>query len=178
MAPPDRQTNNLPFHPTAMIGRETELAEVLKRLSSETVRMLTLTGPGGTGKTRLGLQAAADLSDRFEHGVYFVDLAPIRAPEAVLPVIARALSIRETSYRPLMQELKDQLKAREILLLLDNLEQVTTAGPLFVELLQDCPKLKMLVTSREPLNVRGEHIYPVPPLSFRPGISNTTASKT
>jgi predicted ATPase/class 3 adenylate cyclase len=166
IASADHPTNNLPFHPTAMIGRETELAEVLKRLSSETVRMLTLTGPGGTGKTRLGLQAAADLSDRFEHGVYFVDLAPIRAPEAVLPVIARALSIRETSYRPLMQELKDQLKAREILLLLDNLEQVTTAGPLFVELLQDCPKLKMLVTSREPLNVRGEHIYPVPPLSL------------
>jgi predicted ATPase/class 3 adenylate cyclase len=166
IASSDRQTNNLPSHPTAMIGRETELAEVLKRLSSETVRMLTLTGPGGTGKTRLGLQAAADLSDRFEHGVYFVDLAPIRVPEGVLPVIARALGIRETSYRPLMQELKDQLKAREILLLLDNLEQVISAGPLLVELLQDCPNLKMLVTSREPLNVRGEHIYPVPPLSL------------
>lgn len=162
----DRQPNNLPSQPTPLIGRETELAEILNRVRSDTVRMLTLTGPGGTGKTRLGLHAAADLVGHFEHGVFFVDLAPIRAPEAVLPAIARAIGVRETSYRPLMDELKEQLQDREMLLLLDNMEQVTEAAPYLVELLQDCPWLKFLITSREPLHVRAEHIFAVPPLTL------------
>jgi predicted ATPase/class 3 adenylate cyclase len=162
----DNRPNNLPTQPTTLIGREKELAEILNRLTSDEVRMLTLTGPGGTGKTRLGLQAAADLIDRFEHGVYFIDLASIRDPEAVLPAIARTLGVREASYRPVLEELREQLQAREMLLLLDNFEQVTAAAPKVVELLQACPHMKMLVTSREPLRVRAEYIFPVPPLTL------------
>jgi predicted ATPase/class 3 adenylate cyclase len=162
----DRRPNNLPVQPTSLIGRETELAEIVKRLGSEEVRMLTLTGPGGTGKTRLGLQAAADLIDRFENGVFFVDLAPIRDPEAVLPAVAHTLGVREASYRPVLEELKAHLQDKEMLLLLDNFEQVTSAGPLVVELLQGCPRLKVLATSREALHVRVEHIFPVPPLKL------------
>jgi predicted ATPase/class 3 adenylate cyclase len=165
----DRYPHNLPSHPTSIIGRQVELAQIHDHLSGEEIRMLTLTGPGGTGKTRLSLHTAASLFDRFEHGIYFVDLAPIRAAEAVLPAIANTLGIRETNYRPVIEELKAKLKDKEMLLLLDNMEQVTTAGPLLVELLQDCPRLKMLVTSREALRVRGEQIYPVPPLSLPAG---------
>jgi predicted ATPase/class 3 adenylate cyclase len=169
LASSERWPNNLPTHPTPLIGRQVELAQILERLGSSPLRMLTLTGPGGTGKTRLGLQAAASLLDRFEHAVYFVDLAPIRVPEDVLLAIAHTLGIRETSYRPVMEELKGKLKEREMLLLLDNMEQVTSAGPLLVDLLQDCPGMKMLVTSREPLHLRLEQVFPVPPLSLPSG---------
>jgi predicted ATPase/class 3 adenylate cyclase len=162
----DRHPNNLPSPPTPLIGRQAELAEIISKLSAPTLRLLTLTGPGGTGKTRLSLQAAADLIDRFAHGVFFVDLASIYAPEAVLPAIAHTLGIRETNYRPVMEELKSKLKDSQMLLLLDNMEQVTGAGPLLVELLQACPNIKMLVTSREQLHLRGEQIFPVPPLSL------------
>jgi predicted ATPase/class 3 adenylate cyclase len=165
----DRRPSNLPSPPTSLVGRGAELAEILTHLRSEAVRMLTLTGPGGMGKTRLGLEAAANLLDSFEHGVFFVDLASIRAPEAVAPAIANTLGIRETNYRPVIEELNSKLKDQEMLLLLDNMEQVTSAGPLLVELLGDCPRLKMLVTSREALHVRGEQIYPVPPLSLPVG---------
>ena len=162
----NHRPNNLPAQPTALIGREVELGEVIKRLSSEGVRLLTLTGPGGIGKTRLALQAAAELIDRFEDGVYFVDLAPIRDAEAVPSAIAQTLGLRGTSDRPLFDELKGQLRARQMLLLLDNFEQVTAAASQVVELLRDCPQLKLLVTSREALHVRGEYVYPVPPLAL------------
>jgi len=158
--------NNLPAQPTALIGREAELDEMIKRLSSEGVRLLTLTGPGGIGKTRTGLQAAAGLIDSFKDGVYFVDLAPIRNPESVPATIAQTLGLRETSDRPLLDELKEQLRAKKMLLLLDNFEQVTGAAPIVVELLRDCPQLKILVTSREALHVRGEYVFPVPPLAM------------
>ena len=92
----NRRPNNLPAQPTALIGREVELAEILKRLSSNQVRLLTLTGPGGIGKTRLALQAAAELTDCFVDGVYLIDLAPLRDPEAVLAAIAQTLGVRET----------------------------------------------------------------------------------
>jgi predicted ATPase/class 3 adenylate cyclase len=162
----DIRPNNLPTQPTSLIGREAELAEITSRLDSDEVRMLTLTGPGGTGKTRLGLQAAADLIDRFEHGVFFVDLASVRDPEAVFPAIARTLGVRETSYRPVLDELIGQLQDKQLLLLLDNFEQITSAAPLVGELLQGCPRLKMLVTSREALRLRVEKIFPVPPLNL------------
>lgn len=162
----DSRPHNLPTQPTSLIGRQAELAGILKRLHSDGVRMVTLTGPGGTGKTRLGLQAAADAIDHFAHGVFFVDLAPIRDPEAVLPAIARALGVREKSYRPVLEELKGQLQEKEMLLLLDNFEQVTAGAPHVVELLQACPGMKMLVTSREPLRVRAEYVFPVPPLTL------------
>ncbi len=132
----------------------------------QAVRLITLTGPGGTGKTCLALQTAAALADRFVDGVYFVDLATIREPEAVPAAIARTVGLRETSDRPLIDEIKAQLQARTMLLLLDNFEQVTAAAPMLGELLQNCPRLKLLVTSREALHLRGEHIYPVPPLGL------------
>ncbi len=162
----DRRPNNLPAQPTALIGREAELAEIMKRLNSEEVRLLTLTGPGGIGKTRTGLQAAAELTGSFEDGVYFVDLAPIRNPESVPAAIAQTLGLRETSDRPLLDELKGQLRAKTMLLLLDNFEQVIRAAPEVVELLRDCPQLKLLVTSREALHVRGEYVFPIPPLAL------------
>ena len=159
--------HNLPAQPTPFIGRQSELAAVKDLLKRDQyVRLVTLTGPGGTGKTRLAVQAAAELVNRFGDGVYLVDLAPIREPESVLTTIARTVGIRETSDRPLLDELKGQLQSKTMLLLLDNFEQVTAAAPKVGELLQDCPQLKVLVTSREPLHLRGEHIHPVPPLAL------------
>ena len=125
----DAIPNNLPAQPTVFIGREVELGEIVKRLTSADVRLLTLTGPGGIGeKTRLSLQAAAELIERFEDGVYFVDLSPIRDPEVVPTAIARTLGLRETSDRPLLDELKELLRAKKMLLLLDNFEQVMAAA--------------------------------------------------
>jgi predicted ATPase len=162
----NRQPNNLPTQPTALVGREAELDDIEERLNDDVVRLLTLTGPGGTGKTRLALQSAAELIDRFPEGAYFVDLAPIREPEPVLAAIARTLGLSESGDRPPLEQLKKQLKDQRKLLILDNFEQVTAAAPLIAELLQYCPKLKLLVTSREALRVRGEYIYPVPPLAL------------
>ena len=160
--------HNLPTQPTPFIGRQAEVTAVKDLLmrDPQDVRLITLTGPGGTGKTRLALQIASALADRFTDGVHFVDLAPIREPEAVPAAIARTVGLRETSERPLIDEIKAQLQARTMLLLLDNFEQVTSAAPMMGELLQDCPHLKLLVTSREALHLRGEHVHPVPPLGL------------
>src|SRR6266545_1563386 len=162
--------HNLPAQPTPFIGRQAEVTAVKNLLmrdpQGQDVRLVTLTGPGGTGKTRLALQTASELADRFKDGVHFVDLAPIREPEAVLTAIARTVGLRETSDRPLLDEIKAQLQARTMLLLLDNFEQVTSAAPMMGELLRDCSHLKLLVTSREALHLRGEHIHPVPPLGL------------
>ncbi len=160
--------HNLPVQPTPFIGRQSELAAVKDLLTRDRqeARLVTLTGPGGTGKTRLAVQAAADLVNRFSDGVYFVDLAPIREPEAVLTTIARTVGIRESSDRPLLNELVGQLLSKAMLLVLDNFEQVTAAAPRVGEVLQSCPQLKLLVTSREPLHLRSEHIRPVPPLAL------------
>src|SRR5688572_2740840 len=163
--------NNLPAQPTPFIGRQAEVAAVKELLTRDVqeVRLVTLTGPGGTGKTRLALQVAADLIDRFPDGVHFIDLAPIRDPEAVLATIARTLGLREPSDRSLLDEIKAQLRTDKMLLLLDNFEQVTDAAPRIMELLQGCPELKLLVTSREALHLRGEQIHPVPPLGLPRG---------
>ncbi len=167
LAPPaDFPRENLPIQPTPFIGRQAEVKAVKALLMRENVNLVTLTGPGGTGKTRLALQAAADLISHFEHDVYFVDLAPIHEHEFVLAAIGRAVGLRETSDRSILDALKEQLRPKKLLLLLDNFEQVTAAGPKVVELLRDCPQLKLLVTSREALHLRGEHIFPVPPLSL------------
>ena len=158
--------NNLPVQPTPFIGRQAELKATKDLLLRDNVRLLTLTGPGGTGKTRLALQVAAELIDRFEDGVYFVDLAHIREPEPVLAAIAQTVGLRLTSDQPLLDALKGHLRARRMLLLLDNFEQVTAAAPLVGDLLQECPQLKLLVTSREVLHMRGEQAFPVPPLAL------------
>ncbi len=162
----DARANNLPAQPTPLVGREKELGEIAATLGREGVRLLTLTGPGGTGKTRLGLQTAAEMLDGYEDGSFFVALAPVTDPELVTSAIAGALGVVETGEQPLAQSLEDYLRAKELLLVLDNFEQVLEAGPLVGGLLAACPKLKVLATSRAPLGIYGEREYPVPPLGL------------
>jgi predicted ATPase len=158
--------HNLPVQPTLLIGREKEVAAVQRLLQRQEVRLLTLTGPGGTGKTRLGLQVAAELSDQFADGVYFVNLAPISDPAFVVPTISQALDIREVAGQSLSERLKEELQQKQVLLVLDNFEQVVSAALQVTDLLGVCPKLKVLVTSREVLRVRAEHEFAVPPLAL------------
>jgi predicted ATPase/class 3 adenylate cyclase len=166
LAAPDRRPNNLPTQTTTFIGRELELREIRTHIERESVRLLTLTGPGGTGKTRLALRVAADEIDRFDDGVFFIDLSAFRDAQAVMAGIARTIGLTETADQSLLDELKRQLHDQHVLLVLDNFEQVMEAAPTAVELLSDCPGLKLLVTSREALHVRGEQLYAVPPLSL------------
>ncbi len=130
------------------------------------MRLLTLTGPGGAGKTRLGLQVAAELSRRFADGVFFVNLAPISDAALVIPTIAQTLDIREGIGQPWLARLQEALQQKQMLLLLDNFEQVASAGGEVVELLAACPRLKALITSREVLHVRAEREFAVSPLAL------------
>jgi predicted ATPase/class 3 adenylate cyclase len=160
----ENHPTNLPVLPTALIGRERELEEIELLLQREDVHLLTLTGPGGTGKTRLALQVAADLIEQFPSGVFFVSLAPISDPEFVVPAIARTLGLREQGGEPLLDRLNEYLREKQLLLLLDNFEQVVQAGPSVASPLASAPDLKLLVTSRSPLHLSGERSYEVPPL--------------
>jgi predicted ATPase/class 3 adenylate cyclase len=162
----DERLNNLPDQPTPLVGREKEVVEVTTLLRDGGVRHLTLTGPGGTGKTRLGLQVAAELLDEFRDGVFFVTLATIADPALVAPTIARALDGGETGGPPSEGRLMDRLRNKEMLLVLDNFEQVVEAAPLVGELLAAYPALKVLATSRGPLRVYGEREYPVPAMGL------------
>ena len=152
----------LPASLTTFIGREQEIEQV-KTLLSRT-RLLTLMGSGGSGKTRLALQVAAEVDHDFEDGVCFIGLAPITDPSLVGSTIARALNLREMGGVPIHERLITFLRDVRGLLLLDNFEQVVEAAPLVVSLLEACPGLKILVTSRAPLHVQGEQEFPVPPL--------------
>jgi predicted ATPase len=167
------QFGNLSNPPTPLIGREAETAAIKQLLRQDEVRMLTLTGIGGTGKTSLAMQVASDLMAEFADGVWVVSLASINDSSLVASVIAQTLSLKESIDRPLIEVLKDYLRARQILLLLDNFEQIVAAGPLVAELLSACPKLKTLVTSRATLHLRWEHEFPVPPLAT-PDLDQTT----
>jgi non-specific serine/threonine protein kinase len=164
--PQPHTRHNLPAQPTPFIGRQAQLASVREVLERPEVRLLTLTGPGGTGKTRLALQAAGEMLGEFEDGVFFVALAPIRDPSFLLPAIGQVLGIREATDRTLADQLADELHGKRTLLVLDNFEQVVDAAPLVSDLLCAAPLLKVLVTSRTLLQVYGEHSYPVPPMAL------------
>jgi predicted ATPase/class 3 adenylate cyclase len=160
------RTGDLPLEPSAFVGREAELEQIEGYLQDDAVRLLTLLGPGGIGKTRLALRAAADLSDLFDDGVSFVDLQAARGTASVLVAIARSVGLADSSEGSQLEELVSRLEDRRQLMVLDNFEQVTAAAPTVARLLDDCPGLKLLVTSREALHVRGEHRFPVPPLTL------------
>jgi predicted ATPase/class 3 adenylate cyclase len=153
--------NNLPIQLTSFLGRGREIAEGRQLLIEG--RLLTLTGPGGTGKTRLSLQIAADATDRFPDGIYFVPLGTISQWDLVLPTIAQAMGLVDPGSQPL-ERLADHIGDKCILLVLDNFEQVNDAAPQIAELLVRAGKVSVLVTSRSPLRVSGEREYPVPPL--------------
>ena len=158
--------NNLPLQPTPLVGREREVAEVTQRLLASETRLLTLTGPGGTGKTRLALQAAADLLDTFEDGTFFVSLAALTDSELVTSAIAAPLGVVEATDRPLDEGIKEYLREKQLFLVLDNFEQVLEGAQLVGQLLAACPGLEVLATSRIPLGLYGEREYLVPPLSL------------
>jgi predicted ATPase/transcriptional regulator with XRE-family HTH domain len=157
---------NMPAPTTALVGREAELAGVRDLLLRERPRLVTLTGPPGIGKTRLALEAAAQVAGHFEDGVFFVSLAPIANPELVSVSIAHALGLLDTESQSISHRLGEHLSSKRALLVLDNFEQVVEAAPLVAVLLAASPWLKVLVTSREALHVRGERRFPVLPLGL------------
>ena len=158
--------DNLPAQLTPLIGRAREAGEASEIARRPVVRLLTLTGPGGVGKTRLGIRVAWDLAGDFPDGVCFVSLAPVRDPDLVVAAIAETLGLKEIGERPLLERLKSYLQDRQLLLLLDNFEHVTQASPVVAELLRACPMLEVLVTSRAVLHLSGEYEYPVSPLGL------------
>ncbi len=178
---PIQRPHNLPLQPTPLLGREAELAHLMRRLAAPPCRLVTVVGPGGVGKTRLALEVAQALSDgelphtaqshseipnlHYPDGVFFVNLTPIRDADLVATTIARMLGVREEGRRPLIERLKDGVRGRQMLLLLDNFEHVMAAAPVVSELLAASADLKVLVTSREPLHLRGEQEFPVAPLA-------------
>jgi predicted ATPase/DNA-binding CsgD family transcriptional regulator len=150
---------------SSFVGREREIAQ-LEKLLAQGAQLLTLTGPGGTGKTRLALEAAAEVVGRFEDGVWWVELAPISDPDLVPQAVARVLNVHESPGRPLADAIADDLGELEILLVLDNCEHLVEACARLADvLLHACPELGILATSRELLGIAGERNFPVPPLS-------------
>ena len=163
--------HNLPAEPSALIGRDDELAGVLALLRRGDVRLVTLTGAGGTGKTRLALAAALALAADFGDGVFFVALSEVGSPELVASAIAQALGVEEAGGTPLAEALGETLRGRDALLVLDNFEHVGGAAPLVAELLAAAPRAKALATSRSPLRLRLEHEFMVPPLALPSSLS-------
>jgi predicted ATPase/class 3 adenylate cyclase len=169
----DARPNNLPTQLTSFVGRERELAEAGALLSAN--RLVTLTGPGGTGKTRLSLQVAAERAESYPDGIFFVALETVREPGLVASRLASAVGIVEVARRTIDQSLHEWLQGKSVLFVLDNFEQVLDAGPVVAELLRAAPGVTVLATSRAPLRVSGEQEYPVPGLPTPPDPSQLTA---
>jgi predicted ATPase/class 3 adenylate cyclase len=165
--------NNLPGLPSAFVGREPEVGEVRSLVGSS--RLVTLTGAGGCGKTRLALQAAAELLDGTGDGVWFVELAPVAEADKIPGAVAAALGLADQGGpQPLTESLADALREQDTLILLDNCEHLIDGAAKFsAQLVRDCPRLRILATSREPLGIDGEHVYRVPSLSLPPGDAET-----
>jgi len=154
-----------PVPPTPLVGRHAEIAALLAILTRPEVRLLTLTGPGGVGKTRLAIRTAEEIGPGFADGVAFVPLAAVATPELVPPTVLRTLGGREAG-EPAAERLPRLIGDRSLLLVLDNLEHVLPAVPILADLLATCPGLTIVATSRAPLRLSGEHVFPVPPLSL------------
>lgn len=161
--------SNLPIPPNDFIGRGTVVEEVCRLVLSENVRLLTLTGPGGVGKTRIAIQSAEDLRPAFEDGVWFVPLASITNPDLVVPAIAGVLGRKEEGSIPVADSLKAMLQEKTLLLVLDNFEQVANAAPRITELIAQAPGVQVIITSRMPLRLYGEHQFPVPLMDLPEG---------
>lgn len=164
----DARRGNLPDRVTSFVGRDAEIEQLSKLL--ERARLVTLTGPGGAGKTRLSIETARAVGDRFRDGTWFVPLAAVRDPELVLPAIAAVLGVKERTDRTPDEALAEHLSDRNALLVLDNLEQVVAAAPKLGPLLAAAPKVRVLTSSREVLRVTGEQEFPVPPLPTDPAV--------
>jgi predicted ATPase/class 3 adenylate cyclase len=169
----DARPNTLPAQLTSFVGRDAERAAIDGLLAGH--RLVTLTGPGGTGKTRLSIEVAGHAVDGFPDGVFFVPLDAVRDPGLVASQIAGALGLSETGGRPARDLVVDWLARRTALLVLDNFEQVVDAAPVVADLLRSVPGLKLIVTSRAPLRISGEHEYPVPGLPAPPDLSGLSA---
>ena len=158
--------NYLPVQPTLFIGREREISDVCNLLNKETVRLVTLSGPGGTGKTRLSLKVGEESLKTYASGVFFIPLAEVREPDLMVSKIAEQLGVREGGSQPLLESLKSYLRDKQILLILDNFEQIIQGAGLISELMISAPGTEFLVTSRTLLNLRGEYEYFVPTLNL------------
>jgi len=147
------------------------MARALTFLQRDGVRLLTLTGPSGVGKTRLGIQLAQDLGERFEDGVVFVALAPLRDPSLLPATLAQALGLREQTFDSIFELVRASLQEQYLLLVLDNFEQIRQAASFIADLLASCPRLQVLVTSRAPLHVRGEQELVIAPLELEAAVT-------
>jgi predicted ATPase len=170
-SPAAARTPSFPLAP--LVGRATTLATIHDLLAHRRIRLLTLTGPGGVGKTRLAVAVAERAMADFVDGVSVIPLATLTDPELVLPTIARELGLQEIDARPWAEVLTNYLRARSVLLVLDNLEQILPAATQIVTLLAACPRLAVLVTSRAPLRVTGEQRFRVEPLALPPPVPGT-----